>query len=404
MVGLAETLSKNMDTVPNLDDYLFLLTLGGVLISGLVISAAGKKTHLPRVTLLLIFGVVIGKGAFDVIPIIFSNQFEIISEMALMMVGFLLGGRLTVDSLKGYLSATIWISIAAAAITALIVSLALILFGVPFELAVVLGCLASATDPAAILDVVQESNYTKSFKNTLLSIVALDDAWALMLFGIGIAMVSSLDSVGAEPSVLLIVAKDIGGAILIGLCIGFPAAYLTGRVKPGQPILSEALGAVCICGGIALWLEVSFLIASMVLGAVVGNFAKHHEQPLHAIEGIEWPFMVIFFVLAGANLDLKMLSSIGLICSLYIVFRIVGKMLGARIGGQLGKADIQTKKWMGIALLPQAGVAIGMALVASNFMPEHRQTLLSVAVLSTIFFEIIGPIFTRLALERVEHA
>ena len=121
-----------MDTTPSLDDYLFLLTLGGVLISGLVLSAVGQKTHLPRVTLLLIFGVVIGKGGLDVIPIIFSNQFEIISEMALMMVGFLLGGRLTVKSLKSYLGATIWISIAAAVITALIVTLALIFFGIPF--------------------------------------------------------------------------------------------------------------------------------------------------------------------------------------------------------------------------------------------------------------------------------
>ncbi|MEH6593057.1 MAG: cation:proton antiporter [Halioglobus sp.] len=392
-----------MDTTPSLDDYLFLLTLGGVLISGLVLSAVGQKTHLPRVTLLLIFGVVIGKGGLDVIPIIFSNQFEIISEMALMMVGFLLGGRLTVKSLKSYLGATIWISIAAAVITALIVTLALILFGIPFELAVVLGCLASATDPAAILDVTQESSYKKPFKNLLLSIVALDDAWALMLFGMGIALVSSLNTVGAEYSALLMVAQDIGGAILIGLCIGFPAAYLTGRVKPGQPILSEALGAVFICGGLALWLGVSFLIASMVLGAVVGNVAKHHEQPLHAIEGIEWPFMVIFFVLAGANLELRMLGSIGLICAVYIIFRIVGKMVGARIGGQFGKVDRQTKRWMGVALLPQAGVAIGMALVASNFIPEYRQTLLSVAILSTVLFEIIGPIFTRLALECVEH-
>ena len=200
------------------------------------------------------------------------------------------------------------------------------------------------------------------------------------------------------------VAKDIGGAILIGLCIGFPAAYLTGRVKPGQPILSEALGVVFICGGLALWLEASFLIASMVLGAVVGNFAKHHEQPLHAIEGIEWPFMVIFFVLAGANLELRMVGSIGVICAVYIIFRIIGKMWGARIGGHFGKTDIQTKRWMGVALLPQAGVAIGMALVASKFIPEYHQTLLSVAIFSTVFFEIIGPVFTRLALDRVERA
>jgi len=385
-------------------DHLFLLTLGGILISGLIISAIGRRTFLPRVTLLLIFGVIIGKGGADIIPTIFSNQFEIISEMALLMVGFLLGGKLTANSLKSYLSATIWISLAAAIMTTLMVTVALVCFGVPIELSIILGCLASATDPAAILDVTQESNYKKPFKNLLLSIVALDDAWALILFGVGIAIVSSLNNVGTEFSALLMISKDIGGAILLGLCIGFPAAYLTGRVKPGQPILSEALGIVFICGGLALWLGVSFLIASMILGAIVGNFAKHHERPFHAIEGIEWPFMVIFFVLAGANLEPNMVGQIGMICAVYIVIRIAGKIIGARMGGQFGKADVQTRKWMGVALLPQAGVAIGMALVASNFIPEHRQTLLSVAVLSTVLFEIIGPVFTRLALVRVEQA
>ena len=93
-------------------------------------------------------------------------------------------------------------------------------------------------------------------------------------------------------------------------------------MKPGQPILSEVIGAVFICGGLALWLGVSFLIASMVLGVVVGNFAKHHEHPLDAVEGIEWPFMVIFFVLAGANLEMRMVGSIGVLCAVYILFRI----------------------------------------------------------------------------------
>ena len=393
-----------MTTAPQLDDQIFLLTLGTVLISGLLLSALGKKTHLPRVTLLLVFGVMIGGSGLDIIPVIFSNQFEIISDIALMMVGFLLGGRLTIGSLQSYLGATVWISIAAAIVTTLIVTLALVMLGVPIELAIVLGCLASATDPAAILDVSQESNYTKPFKNLLLSIVALDDAWALIIFGVGIAIVSSLNDVAADHSALLMVSKDIGGAIVIGLCVGFPAAYLSGRTNPGQPFMSEALGMVFVCGGLALWLGVSFLIASMVLGAVVGNFAKHHEQPLHAIEDIEWPFMVVFFVLAGANLDIGMLNSIGLICAIYIVFRIVGKVVGAKIGGKFSRVNSPTQQWMGVALLPQAGVAIGMALVASNFIPEHRQTLLSVAVLSTILFEIIGPVFTRLALERVERS
>jgi Kef-type K+ transport system membrane component KefB len=382
----------------------FLLALGGILLLGLVMSALGQRTLLPRVTLLLILGVVIGKEMLDIIPSVFSDLFDIIAVIALLMVGFLLGGRLTIDSLRQSMGKVLWISISTAIITAIIVSLGLVWVGVSKEIAILLGCIASATAPAAVLDVVTESNYKGPFRDLLLSVVALDDAWALMLFGIGVAMVSSFNGYGVDDSSILMAIRDIGGAIFLGLLIGFPAAYLTGRLKPGQPILSEALGLVFVCGGLALWFDVSFLIASMVLGAVVANFAKHHQYPFHAIEGIDWPFMVIFFVLAGASLELEAVGEVGLVGTVYILCRIVGKLLGARIGSQCSSADQQTKNWMGAALLPQAGVAIGMALVASNYFPEYRQTLLSVVIGSTIFFEIIGPVFTRLALRQAHNA
>jgi Kef-type K+ transport system membrane component KefB len=382
----------------------FLLALGGILLLGLVMSALGQRTLLPRVTLLLILGVLIGKEMLDIIPTVFSELFDIIAVIALLMVGFLLGGRLTIDSLRQSMGRVLWISISTAIITTIIVSLGLVWVGVSKEIAILLGCIASATAPAAVLDVVTESNYKGPFSDLLLSIVALDDAWALMLFGIGVAVVSSFNGYGIGDSSVLMAIRDIGGAIILGLLIGFPAAYLTGRLKPGQPILSEALGLVFVCGGLALWFDVSFLIASMVLGAVVTNFAKHHQYPFHAIEGVDWPFLVIFFVLAGASLELKEVGEVGLVGAVYILCRIVGKLLGARIGSQCSKADQQTKNWMGVALLPQAGVAIGMALVASNYFPEYRQTLLSVVISSTIFFEIIGPVFTRLALFRAHNA
>ena len=371
---------------------------------GLVMSALGQRTLLPRVTLLLILGAVIGKEMLDIIPPIFSERFDIIAVIALLMVGFLLGGRLTIDSLRQSMGRVLWISISSAIITTIIVSLGLVWVGVSKEIAILLGCIASATAPAAVLDVVTESNYKGPFKDLLLSVVALDDAWALVLFGIGVAVVSSFNGHGLDNSSILMAIRDIGGAVILGLLIGFPAAYLTGRLKPGQPILSEALGLVFVSGGLAIWFDVSFLITSMVLGAVVTNFAKHHEYPFHAIEGVDWPFMVIFFVLAGASLELKEVGEVGLVGAVYILCRIVGKLLGARIGSQCSRADQQTKNWMGAALLPQAGVAIGMALVASNYFPEYRQTLLSVVIGSTIFFEIIGPVFTRLALRQAHNA
>ncbi len=378
----------------------FLLTLGGILLLGLVTSSLGRHTFLPRVTLLLIFGVIIGHQALNIIPSAFINHFELVANMALVMVGFLLGGKLTVSSLKQSAGKVLWISISAAVVTTIIVSLGLIWAGVPKQIAILLGCIASATAPAAILDVSLETEQDSPFKKLLLSVVALDDIWALVLFGIGIAVVSTLNGSHSDTSSLLMVTTEIGGAVLLGVMLGLPAAYLTGRIKPGQPILTEALGLVFVCGGLAIWLDVSFLITSMVLGAIIANLAKHHEYPFHSIEGIESPFMVVFFVLAGASLEIDTLVDIGLIGIIYILCRVIGKIVGATIGSQLSHADLQTKHWMGFALLPQAGVAIGMALVASNHFPEYRQLLLSIVISTTVFFEIIGPVFTRLALKR----
>ena len=380
----------------------FLLALGGILLLGLLTSTLGRRTFLPRVTLLLIFGVIIGKDLLDIIPSVFADRFEIIADMALLMVGFLLGGKLTVRSLRKTADQILWISISAAIITAIIVSLGLIAIGVSHEIAILLGCIASATAPAAVLDVVMESNYKGPFSDLLLSIVALDDAWALMLFGIGLSIVTAINGDGETASPIFLIIKEIGGAVILGTLIGLPAAYLTGRIKPGQPILTEALGIVFVAGGLAMMFDVSFLLASMVMGAVIANFAKHHEYPFHVIEDIEWPFMVIFFVLAGASIELNAIKDIGLIGVVYILCRAIGKYLGALLGGHCSKASKETKRWMGLALLPQAGVAIGMALVASKNFPEYRQILLSVIISSTIFFEIIGPVFSRLAVQRVQ--
>jgi Kef-type K+ transport system membrane component KefB len=382
----------------------FLIALGGILLLGLVTDTLGRRTHLPRVTLLLIFGVIIGNDLLDIIPAVFSDRFEIIADMALLMVGFLLGGKLTAGTFRKSAGQILWISISAAIVTTAIVSLGLIWIGVSEEIAVLLGCIASATAPAAVLDVVTESNYKGPFSELLLSVVSLDDAWALLLFGIGIVAVKSMTGLDADVLPILTVTREIGGAIMLGVLIGLPAAYLTGRIKSGQPMLIEALGIVFICGGLAIMLDVSFLIASMVMGAVITNLARHHEYPFHAIEGIEWPFMVIFFVLAGASIELGAVREIGFIGIVYILCRATGKYLGAMLGSHCCKAGKKTKQWMGLALLPQAGVAIGMALVASEHFPEYRQTLLSVIISTTIFFEIIGPVFTRMALQRTRNA
>ncbi|MDH5515767.1 MAG: cation:proton antiporter [Gammaproteobacteria bacterium] len=377
-----------------------LLTLGGILLLGLATDILGQRTFLPRVTLMLLFGIAIGPAMLDLIPAVVADRFELIANMALLMVGFLLGSRLTRENLRRSGKEIISISVSAVLGTALLVFLGLVLAGVPVEIAILLGCIASATAPAATVDIVMESGYKGYFADLLLAVVALDDAWGLILFSLGLALVAALAGLDGHSAPMLVALQDIGGAALLGVFIGLPAAFLTGRIRPGQPMLVEALGLVFICGGIALWLDVSFLIASMVMGAVIANLARHHEYPFHAIEDIEWPFMVIFFVLAGALLEFSSLAEIGLIGAVYIGCRIVGKVVGAGIGGRYSRSGDTISGWIGLAMLPQAGAAMGMALVAINLLPEYRQVVLSVVISTTVFFELIGPPFTRLALQR----
>ena len=271
----------------------------------------------------------VGGSGFDLIDDSFQQLFDLTADMALLMVGFLLGGRLTKAEIALYGKQVLIVSLAAALVAAVLVTFGLYYLGVPLPLAIILGCIASATDPAAVLDVVLEKKETP-FTKKLLAVVAIDDAWALILFSLGLALSSTLYNGQELPlmDLFMLSAWEIGGAIALGVALGMPAAVLTGRLNEGQPMLNEALGLIFICGGLAFYFEVSFIIAAMLMGATIANFAKHHEYPFHEIENIEWPFMVIFFILAGASLEFSSLNGIGLVGIAYYCLAQCGKNSG----------------------------------------------------------------------------
>jgi Kef-type K+ transport system membrane component KefB len=381
-----------------------LTTLGVALLIGLATDAVGRRTRVPRVTLLLIFGFLVGPGALNLLPAYGEETFNLAANMALVMVGFLLGEKFTFKALKADGKLVLWLSLAQVVGTALAVGGGLILLGFPPPLALLLAGVAPATDPAATTDVIGESRAKGRFTNVLLGIVAVDDAWGLICFSLLAAVATGFAGTGSGAELLAAGAWEIGGALLLGLGLGVPGAYLTGRVARGEPTLVEALGIVLLCGGLAIWMEVSFLLAAMVLGAAISNLAKHHHRPFHAIEGIEWPFMVIFFVFAGASLHLGALARIGLIATAYCMLRVAGRIGGAWIGGNLTKSGPAIRNWMGMALMPQAGVALGMALVATEKFPDLGAVLLPVVIGATVIFEILGPVSTKIALIKAGEA
>ncbi len=379
---------------------LILVAIGVIFLVGLGLDKLGHIVHVPRVTMLILLGAFVGPPVLDILPSALSGTSEVYASTALTMVAFLLGGVLRSDILRTHGRAIVVVSLTVVVTSVAFVAVGLWACGVPLVLALMLGGVSAATDPAATSDVVRQEHATGRFATNLLGIVAIDDAWGLLAFSVILTTAGMLTD-GASGEAILHGMREAGGAILLGAAIGAPAAILTGRVKPGEPTLIEALGIVFLCAGLAMSLGVSFLLTGMVCGAVIVNFAGHHERPFTEIERIEWPFMLMFFVMAGASLDVSELSQVGLAGLLYVVFRFAVRIVGGWFGALLAGLPPVERRLTGLALMPQAGVAIGMALVAGERFPEYAEPLLAITIASTIVFEVVGPILTQFALTRV---
>ncbi len=378
-----------------------LVAIGGLLLASLALDYVGRRTGIPRVSLLVAFGVAVGPEGADWIPAELRETTDFVAAIALVLVAFLLGGDLELSKLRRHGREILLVSGVVVVASFAVVTGGLVLAGAALAPALLLGAISTATAPAATRSVVRDYGGNRSFSETLLGIVAIDDAWGLILFGLaaGLAAVVGAGAVGESIGP---VAWELGGALVLGTLVGVPAAYLTGRIRPGAPSLLEGLGVVLTAGGIALLIDVSFLLTAIVAGAIVVNFARHHERSFREIEYVDGPILVMFFVLAGASLEFDAVLDAGLAGVAYVVFRVLGRFAGGWLGGTLARMKPVERRWIGTALMPQAGIALGMALVAAQEFPEHGDTILAVTIGSTVIFELFGPIGTRLALIRTD--
>jgi Kef-type K+ transport system membrane component KefB len=325
------------------------------------------------------------------------------TTLALSLVGFLLGEKLSISELRAHGRLVLGITVAETTLALVAVALALLAIGVHPVAALLLAGIAAASAPAATYDVVHECGIKGEFTDTLLAVVALDDAIALLLFSLMMAAASAVDGSHTVMFSLGGGLREIGGSILLGGALGVPMAYLTGRIRPGEPTLAEAMGFVLLCGGVATWLDLSPVLCAMVMGAVVASLARHHDRPFHAVEGIEWPFLILFFILAGASTHAGALLMVGGITVVYMISRCAGTLVGAWAGAWWSGASPALRKWIGWCLFPQAGVALGMALMATQRFPEFEAFLLPVVLASTVIYEITAPAITRRALQAAHH-
>ena len=398
-----------------------LISLSLALIFGLVMSRAAKLFNLPAVTSYLIGGLLLGPyaiGAFGIPGIGFNsledlNALAIVTQVALGFIAFLIGNEFRVKDLKVMGRQAIIVGIAQAVITTLIVDAGIIVLHFAFpELislssAIVLGAIAAATAPAATLMVVKQYKAKGPLTKLLLMVVAIDDAVGLIVFALSFGIATALESgaislvsVLVEP-ILEILLSVILGAVL-GWALNAMEIYLHSRSKR----LSVAVAFVILTVGVAsLEFEIagvkcgfSLLLACMILGAVFCNICEASEELMDRTDRWSSPVNILFFVLSGAELDLKIIANpmvliIGLV---YIALRSFGKIFGAFISAKATNCSKEIQEHLGITLLPQAGVALGMALQATAL--NDGAVVRNVILFSVLVYELVGPNLTKRSL------
>jgi len=375
-----------------------LMVVGLFLLAGFAAHTLGRRVHIPRVTLLLIMGFLASPSVLNLISEEASQWFPLAARLALSIVGFQLGERFLGKKLKETGTTVLSVSLAEVVGAAVTVFTVLLLCGFSMPMALLLASVAPASAPAATLDVIREAKSKGPLTDTVLGVVAIDDAWGVILFSMLFVVAQMTTGQGASATILLHGVWEVVGGILLGMLLGLPMSWLTGRVRPGELTLLETLGFVFLCSGLAIHLELSHILACMAMGAMVSNLAKHHERPFHTIEGIEQPFLIVFFLLAGFDFDINQLWTVGLVGLAYVLARSLGLIGGGFVGGAVAKARRKVRTHTGWCLLPQAGVALGLALIVSERYPQIGPQVLSIIVATTIIFEIVGPLITRFAL------
>ncbi len=402
-----------------------LLSLAIALFAGLMLSRVAKLLKLPAVTAYLVAGILIGPyllGALGVGGLGFNSMAQIkgmsiISDVALGFIAFSIGNEFRLSQIKSIGKQATIIGIFQAVITTLVVDLALIGLHLiipdkfPLGAAIILGAIASATAPAATLMVVRQYKAKGPVTDTLLPVVAIDDAVGLILFAVSFGVAKALIN-GAIDVVSVLVEPLIEVIVSIGLgaIMGFLITYFEKFFHSRSKRLSMSVAFVFLTVGITMidniyifGVHVAFssLLTCMMLGTVFCNFCDFSEELMDRLDRWTAPIFILFFVMSGAELELDVFTDIliVLIGLVYIVFRCLGKYYGAGISSSFVKTDPKIRKYLGITLFPQAGVALGMALKAST-LGALGTIVANITLFSVLIYELVGPFLTKVALTK----
>lgn len=378
--------------------YLSILLLAGLLFGRLV-----KQIKLPNVTGYLIAGLLLGPFVLKVIPSGAIDNFGVLSDIALSFIAFTIGSEFKISYSKRVGMTPVVIAVFEALIAVFLVLGVLLLAGFDPAFSLVLASIAAATAPAATVMVVKQYKAKGPVTEMLMSVVALDDAVALIGFGFAVTIAKAISgsSGGSGESVALSVLRPFG-EILLALAVGFLVGVLMKIPvrffrKSGNRMIIIC-GMVFLSGGLATMLGVSELLACMATGAMFCNICNESEEISRLSDYITPPIFLLFFAVSGAQLNVSVIPTIGIVGLIYIVFRVIGKMLGSFIGAKIMKAPEAVCKYLGPALIPQAGVAIGLISVSQAVVPQYAAQIRAVILCGTMIYEIIGPAVAKMTL------
>lgn len=393
-------------------DLTVLLYSGIIIATGLLFGKVAKYLHLPNVTGYLIGGVLIGPSIFNIIKADALPGLELLSTVALGFIAFSIGNELKISYFKKVGTKPIVIAVLEATFAVMFVFGGLILYFLitnqlnneHVRFALVLASIAAATAPAATLMVIRQYKAKGKLTETLMSVVAIDDSVAVLLFGIGIAIANAINPAAEhatlfmqimQPLFEIVISLGIGGIIGVILVLG--CRWFTGR---GNRI-SLVVTAVFLTIYLADTFHGSSILASMALGAVFVNFSKKHQE-INGLIYFTTPWVyIMFFVLSGVELELSVLTTVGVVGLIYVFLRVLGKIFGASLGATLTKSDKKVRKYLGFSLIPQAGVAIGLSLVATQVLPGQLGAQVRAIILAaTVIYELSGPVITKLTLRK----
>ena len=392
-----------------------LFYIGIAVFTGLIFGKLVKLIKLPNVTGYLIGGLIIGpsvlgKLGINIIPENAIEELGYFSDIALGFIAFTIGTNFQFDYFKRVGVKPIVIAIFESLFAVVFVFVALVIAGQNIEFSLLIAAIASATAPAATIMVIKQYKAKGETTETLMSVVALDDAVALILFGFAVAISNAISSQESsvvwgiiKPFIEVIASLSIG--MIMGVILSFLLKWFTGRSNRIACIFSIILitaSAPSLIGLVLPDFEISSLLSCMMIGAVFCNMTpKYNINPImELVDRFTPPILIMFFVMSGADLNLSILASIGLVGLIYVIFRVIGKMFGAWLGALITKCSTNVRNYLGLALVPQAGVAIGLTVVAGNCVPQYAAQIRAIILCATLIYELVGPAISKFALTK----